>query len=85
MEIFYRLWTGQIICYLITVMLAVTAIKEHGLSASVVPSLGVLAILAAIGWIGPQVVHELAEINDQLAGRSKELHDFFSKLNKKHN
>ena len=35
-------------------------------------ALGIGLLLAAVAIYGPQVVHELAELNDQLAGRSTE-------------
>jgi len=84
MKQFQQLITGQFLCFFIAGLFVVTAIGEHGLSASVVPSLALSAILAAVAWIGTQIVHELAEINDQLAGRgrSNELHNFLSELKK---
>ena len=80
MSRFNNLLVGQFACFLIAVLLAVITIKEYGFAASGVASLGLAAILAAIGWLGPQIVHELAEINDQLSGRSKELHAFLRGL-----
>jgi len=82
MSQFDTLRAGQILCWLIAGALAAVTYSEHGFVASAVPSFALIAILAALGWLGPQIIHELAEINDQLAGRSKELHAFLRQLSK---
>lgn len=73
---FERLVAGQIILLIIAGALAGVSFSEHGFSAAAVSDLALCTLLAVIGWLGPQIVHELAEVNDQLAGRSKELHRF---------
>ncbi len=50
------------------------------LGRDTVASLGVCFVLGAISYYGSIVVHELAELNDQLAGRSTEFRDFLSEL-----
>ena len=80
MNQFEQLYSGQVICFFLAGALAAWTLIGHGISVSAVPSLAVCAILGAVGWLGPQIVHELSEINDQLAGRSKELHQLLSTL-----
>ena len=76
---FRRLLIGQWLCYLAAGLLGGAAFREYGFDGSVLAPLALAAVVAAIGWLGPQIVHELAEINDQLAGRSTELHSFLSR------
>lgn len=86
MKQWWQLFYGQIACFVAAGLLFGIVVREHGFAASSVPGLGLSLILAVVGWIGPQIVHELAEINDQLAGRSKDLHKFLRDLraNNKH-
>ena len=58
------------------VFLGAMIIMEHGFTADSVPSLLLCGILVVVGFLGSHIAHEIAEINDQLAGRSKELHAF---------
>ena len=81
MRQYNQLLFGQIVCFTIAGLFAVLSLRDGFYSA--VPSLIACTILAVIGWIGPQIVHELAEINDQLAGRSKEFQGFFNDLKKR--
>lgn len=47
---------------------------SYGLTTNVLIPLMFSCLFILITWIGVQVIHELMEINDQLAGRSPEFH-----------
>ncbi len=80
MQQFQQLQVGQLLRYAAAGALASTVFFEHALGVGTLMLLGLAALLMAVGWIGPQIIHELAEINDQLAGRSKEFHAFLRQV-----
>jgi hypothetical protein len=80
MRQFKQLQVGQFLCYAAAGALTGTPFSAHGPGEASLIVLGLSALLAAVGWIGPQIVHELFEINDQLAGRSKEFHAYLRDL-----
>ena len=48
------------------------------ISADEVAHFALIAVGFAFAYYVPQIVHELMKLNDQLAGRSPELHSFLS-------
>ena len=54
----------------------------YGFVGQVIVPLMLSLITILISWLGPQILHELMEINDQLAGRSRELHERLAQLHK---
>lgn len=66
---------GQLIGFACSGWLAGYALLAHGWSEEVIVPLLLALIAALISWLGPQIVNELTELNDQLAGRSPEFHD----------
>jgi hypothetical protein len=65
---------GQQVAYACIGVLGGYSLGLYGWSGPAITPLLLSLIAALLSWVGPQIVHELAEINDQLAGRSPEFH-----------
>ena len=70
---FEMLLTVQWLGIISASVLAGLSLREYGFGGAIMP-LSLCLTVALISWLVPQIVHELQEINDQLAGRSPEFH-----------
>ena len=77
---YQQLYVTQITSYLVGGFLIGWAVftpdwVESLIGPSAITPIALGAIIMVLATYLPQVVHELAEINDQLAGRSREFHE----------
>jgi hypothetical protein len=74
-EAFSNLTTGQMLGYGSAGVLAGASIYAYGIADDAIVPLLLCLIAILLSWIGPQIIHELMELNDQLAGRPLECHE----------
>ncbi|MEX0590235.1 MAG: hypothetical protein WD207_04025 [Xanthobacteraceae bacterium] len=67
-EGFGNLMRGQAVGCFASGVFIVASLNVFGVSGNAIVPLSLSAIIMLICWLGPQIVHELMEINDQLAG-----------------
>lgn len=79
-HMYQQLFASQLISYVVGGFLVgwaafTPAWMGRLIDPSAIAPIALGAIILVLATYLPQVVHELAEINDQLAGRSKEFHE----------
>ena len=75
LEVFHALKVVQSWACFFSVSLGGLALYFYGLSPEAIVPLLLSILVFPVCWWVPQIIHELVEINDQLAGRSPELHE----------
>ncbi len=82
-QMFRQLMAAQTAVWFVVGVLGISTLLAFGFTGAAIMPLVGCAILGAVGYFGSVIAHELGEVNDQLAGRSPELREWATGIDRK--